>query len=84
VVSSRELAIAATVLKDANVYIFDEPTSYLDIKQRLKMAKFIQSLATDNTAVLVVEHDLIILDYMAELVHLMYGKPGCFGVCVPA
>src|SRR3989344_5967421 len=31
----QRVAIAATVLKNANLYIFDEPTSYLDIKQRI-------------------------------------------------
>ena len=76
----QRVAIAATVLKKANLYIFDEPTSYLDIKQRLKVAKFIRDLADEKTAVMVVEHDLIILDYMAELVHLMYGKEAVYGI----
>ncbi|MBD3259001.1 ribosome biogenesis/translation initiation ATPase RLI [Candidatus Woesearchaeota archaeon] len=76
----QRVAIAATVLKDANLYIFDEMTSYLDIKQRLKVSKFIKSLAAEDTAVLVIEHDLIALDYMADLVHIMYGEPGGFGV----
>ncbi len=76
----QRVAIAATVLKKANVYFFDEPTSYLDIKQRLKVSKFIRGLADDKTAVMVIEHDLIILDYMADLVHLMYGKESCYGI----
>ena len=76
----QRVAIAATVLKKANVYFFDEPTSYLDIKQRLKISKFLRDLATEDTAVMVVEHDLIILDYMTELVHLMYGKEACYGI----
>jgi len=76
----QRVAIAATVLKKANVYFFDEPTSYLDIKQRIKVSKFIKNLADEKTAVLVVEHDLIILDYMTDLVHLMYGKEGCYGI----
>jgi len=76
----QRVAIAATVLKKANLYLFDEPTSYLDIKQRLKVSKFISELADEDTAVLVIEHDLIILDAMTDLVHLMYGKSGAFGV----
>jgi ATP-binding cassette, sub-family E, member 1 len=76
----QRVAIAATVLKKANVYFFDEPTSFLDIKQRIKVSKFIKNLADEKTAVMVVEHDLIILDYMTDLVHLMYGKEGCYGV----
>jgi ATP-binding cassette subfamily E protein 1 len=76
----QRVAIAACVLKKADVYFFDEPTSYLDVKQRLKISQFIRSLTDEKTAVLVVEHDLIILDYMADLIHLMYGKPSAYGV----
>jgi ATP-binding cassette subfamily E protein 1 len=76
----QRVAIAAAVLKKANLYVFDEPTSYLDIKQRMKIAKFIRELADENTAVMVVEHDLIILDYMTDLVHIMFGKEGVYGI----
>lgn len=76
----QRVAIAATVLKDANLYIFDEPSSYLDIKQRIKVSKFIKSLADENTAVVVVEHDLIILDYMADVINIMYGEKGAYGI----
>ncbi|HIH32592.1 TPA: ribosome biogenesis/translation initiation ATPase RLI [Candidatus Woesearchaeota archaeon] len=76
----QRLAIAATSMKKANVYFFDEPTSYLDIKQRMKISRFIKSLADENTAVMVIEHDLIVLDYMADMIHLMYGHESVYGV----
>jgi len=76
----QRVAIAATVLRKANLYIFDEPSSYLDIKQRIRVSQFIKNLADEKTAVLVVEHDLIILDYMTDLLHIMYGKEGAYGI----
>jgi ATP-binding cassette subfamily E protein 1 len=82
----QRVAIAATVLKKANLYIFDEPTSYLDINQRLKIAKFIREIVDNKNAgeeeksVLVVEHDLLVLDYMSDLIYVIYGKPGCYGI----
>ena len=76
----QRVAIAATVIKNASLYILDEPTSYLDIKQRIKMSKFIKSLVTQDNSVLAVEHDLVILDYIADVVHLMYGKEDCYGI----
>lgn len=76
----QRVAIAATSLKKANLYLFDEPTSYLDIKQRIKVSKFIKELADEDTAVIVIEHDLIVLDHMTDLVHIMYGREGAFGV----
>ncbi len=74
------VAVAATAVKDANFLFFDEPTSYLDIGQRIKVAKFIRGIAKEGNSVMVVEHDLIILDYLSDFVHLMYGKPACFGI----
>src|SRR2546422_3402797 len=69
----QRLAIAATMLKDADVYFFDEPSSYLDIYQRLRVAKVIQSLSKEKYVV-VVEHDLAVLDFLADTVFLMYGE----------
>jgi ATP-binding cassette, sub-family E, member 1 len=76
----QRVAIAASVLKSGNIYLFDEPTSYLDIKQRVNISKFIQSLADEKTAVLVIEHDLIILDYMTDLLNIMYGQESAYGI----
>ena len=77
----QRVAVAAALSRKANLYMFDEPTSYLDIKQRIKVSKFIKNLADENTAVMVIEHDLIILDYMTDLIHLMYGEEGAYGIC---
>ncbi len=75
----QRVAIAATVLKEADMYFFDEPSSYLDIFQRLKIAKVIQSMARTK-GVMVIEHDLAVLDFLADTVHLMYGSEGSYGV----
>ncbi|WP_287585313.1 ribosome biogenesis/translation initiation ATPase RLI [Candidatus Borrarchaeum sp.] len=83
VISGGELqrvAIAAVILKDADVYLFDEPSSYLDIYQRVEVAKVIQRLAKEGKTVIVVEHDLAILDYLSEYVCVLYGEPAVFGV----
>ncbi|HKZ99720.1 MAG TPA: ribosome biogenesis/translation initiation ATPase RLI [Thermoplasmata archaeon] len=75
----QRVAIAATMLKEADVYFFDEPSSYLDIYQRLQVAKVIQGLAKDRYVV-VVEHDLAVLDFLADHVYLMYGSEGAYGI----
>lgn len=76
----QRVAIAAAVLKKANLYLFDEPSSYLDIKQRIKVSKYIESLAAPDTSIMVIEHDLIIFDYMTDLVNIMYGIENGFGI----
>ncbi len=75
----QRLAIAATLLKETDVYFFDEPSSYLDIYQRLQVAKSIQKLSESKPTV-VVEHDLAVFDFLATNVYLMYGSEGAFGV----
>ena len=75
----QRMAIAATMLKDADIYFFDEPSSYLDIYQRLQVAKVIQSLSKGKYVV-VVEHDLAVLDFLADTVFLMYGEEGAYGI----
>ena len=76
----QRVAIAATILKDANVFFFDEPSSYLDIKQRLNMSRIVSNLSSKHTSVNVIEHDLIVLDYITDLTHIMYGQAGVYGV----
>ncbi len=74
----QKIAIAATGLKKADLYFFDEPTSFLDIRERLRVAKFIRKIS-ETKPVLVVEHDLILLDYLSDYIHLIYGKPRVYG-----
>jgi ATP-binding cassette subfamily E protein 1 len=75
----QRVAIAATMLKKADFYFFDEPSSYLDIKQRLHMASAVRDLAA-SAPVFVVEHDLAVLDYLTDYVYILYGRPGAYGV----
>jgi ATP-binding cassette subfamily E protein 1 len=75
----QRTAIAATLLKDAQAYFFDEPSSYLDIYQRLRVARVIHELSRRRPTV-VVEHDLAILDFLADVVYLLYGEKGAYGV----
>jgi ATP-binding cassette subfamily E protein 1 len=75
----QRVAIAACLLRDADFYILDEPSSYLDVRQRLNVARIIRELSQDKR-VLVVEHDLIVLDYLADYVNIMYGEIGVYGI----
>jgi len=76
----QRMAIAAVALRDADVYIFDEPSSYLDVYQRMRMAALVQQLAKASKYVLVAEHDLAVLDYISNQVCLFYGKAGVYGI----
>jgi len=76
----QRVAIAATICREADVYLFDEPSSYLDVKQRLQAARAIRSLKRDDKTVIVAEHDLAILDYLSDQICVFYGTPGVYGI----
>lgn len=80
----QRFAIAVVVVQTSDVYMFDEPSSYLDVKQRLKAATTIRSVVAGEEGlqkfVIVVEHDLAILDYLSDYICCLYGTPSAYGV----
>ncbi|OAA69559.1 ABC transporter, ABCE [Cordyceps fumosorosea ARSEF 2679] len=76
----QRFAIGTVCVQNADVYMFDEPSSYLDVKQRLSAARIIRSLLRDDDYIIVVEHDLSVLDYLSDFICVLYGKPAIYGV----
>ena len=76
----QRFAIAMSCIQRADVYMFDEPSSYLDIRQRLRAAEVIRSLLRPDNYVIAVEHDLSVLDYLSDFICCLYGKPSMYGV----
>ncbi|KAI4292437.1 ATP-binding cassette, sub-family E, member 1 [Pancytospora philotis] len=76
----QRFCIAVACMQEADVYVFDEPSSYLDVKQRLTAAQEIRAKVKSTNYVLVVEHDLAILDLMSDYGCVMYGQSGAYGV----
>jgi len=79
----QRVALCATLLKEADVYFFDEPSSYLDIYERMRMVGIIQDLSSEGKRVLVVEHDLAVLDVLCDLLHVVYGERAGYGIFTP-
>jgi len=76
----QRVAIAAAVSREADVYLFDEPSSYLDVYQRLNAARVIRRLVEHGKTVICIEHDLALADYLSDVVCIFYGEPGVYGV----
>ncbi|XP_065884818.1 ATP-binding cassette sub-family E member 1-like [Dysidea avara] len=76
----QRFACAVVCIQRADVYMFDEPSSYLDVKQRLRAAIAIRNLLAATRYVVVVEHDLSVLDYLSDYICCLYGVPGAYGV----
>lgn len=76
----QRFACAMVCIQDADIFMFDEPSSYLDVKQRLNAALTIRSLMHPDKFIIVVEHDLSVLDYLSDFICCLYGVPGAYGV----
>ena len=76
----QRVAIAAAISRNADVYMFDEPSSHLDVYQRVRAARSIRRLVDEGKSVLVAEHDLAMLDYLSDEVYLVYGQASVYGI----
>jgi len=76
----QRIAVAVAASKDTDFYFFDEPSSYNDVFQRAGVARVIQSLAKIGKSVMVVEHDLTLLDYLSDYIEVLYGEPAAYGI----
>ena len=74
----QKVSLAAALLKDADIYYLDEPSNYLDIEERLKSALILREFG-EGRKLMVVEHDLAILDYMSDYVFIFYGEENAYG-----
>ena len=76
----QRIAVAAAASKDTEFYFFDEPSSYNDVFQRIGVARVIQKLAKIGKSVMVVEHDLTLLDFLSDYIEVLYGEPSAYGI----
>lgn len=75
----QKVACAAAICREVDTYLFDEPSSFLDVSERLRIARAIRALS-DHSTVIVVEHDLAILDYLSDYVSVFYGVSAAYGI----
>jgi ATP-binding cassette subfamily E protein 1 len=84
----QRFAIASVLIKEADIYIVDEPCTFLDVQKRMKLAQLFRARARGfdkekSCPVLIVEHDLAVLDYVSDVIQLFYGAPHQFGIISP-
>jgi ATP-binding cassette subfamily E protein 1 len=77
----QRVAIAACLSKKAPLYLLDEPSAYLDVEERLAMARTIRRVVeTRNATAFVVEHDVVAQDFIADRLMIFTGEPGITGI----
>ncbi|MBT5924583.1 ATP-binding cassette domain-containing protein, partial [Candidatus Woesearchaeota archaeon] len=77
----QRVAIAHCLSQDAELFLLDEPSAYVDVEQRLLISKVIKNIAEErNVTILVVDHDLMFLDYLSDRLIVFSGTPAKEGV----
>jgi ATP-binding cassette subfamily E protein 1 len=77
----QRTAIASCLSRKAELYLFDEPSAYLDVEERLSMARTIRRVVENrNITAFVVEHDVVAQDFAADRLMIFRGEPGVHGL----
>ena len=78
----QRFAISLSLIQKADVFLLDEFTSYLDIKQKIQAAKLIKEVMVKNnkTYIITTEHDLTIVDFLSDNICIIYGNSGAYGI----
>ena len=76
----QRVTIAACLSRTAQLYLIDEPSAYLDVEERLIMARTIRRVVESrNVTAFVVEHDVVAQDFIADRLMVFKGEPGVNG-----
>jgi ATP-binding cassette subfamily E protein 1 len=80
----QRVAITACLSREADIYLLDEPSAHLDVEQRMLAAKVMRRFAeSTERSVLVVDHDIYLIDLLSERLIVFEGEPGVLGIAYP-
>jgi ATP-binding cassette subfamily E protein 1 len=76
----QKTAIASCLSRKVGLYLIDEPSAFLDVEERLAIAKIIRrTVESIGAAAIVVEHDVVVQDFIADKLMPFTGDPGKIG-----
>ena len=76
----QKVAVAACLIRNADIYALDEPSAFLDVEDRIALAKFIQRYVRANEkSAIIIDHDVQLIDLMADSLIIFEGIPGRSG-----
>jgi iron complex transport system ATP-binding protein len=71
----QKVLIARALAQDTDIYLLDEPTSFLDIKNQIEVMKMARELANQGKIVIIVVHDLnMAMKYSDKILLLEEGS----------
>ncbi|HIO32800.1 MAG TPA: ATP-binding cassette domain-containing protein, partial [Candidatus Nitrosopelagicus sp.] len=76
----QKVSIATCLLQKADLYALDEPSAFLDVEDRIAVAKFIQKFTRSyGKSAMIIDHDVQLLDLVSDSMVIFDGTSGISG-----
>ncbi len=76
----QRVALTLAMGQDADIYLFDEPSAFLDIEQRFEFAALLRkAISESEKSAFVVDHDIVFIDAIANRLVVFDGESSARG-----
>jgi ATP-binding cassette subfamily E protein 1 len=76
----QKVNIVGALAKEAELILMDEPSAFIDVEDRLKVAEIIKDFAIKKeVCAIIVDHDIQFVDYLADSILVFEGISGKHG-----
>lgn len=76
----QRVALTLALSREADLYLFDEPSAFLDIEQRFAFAELLRHVINESKkSAFVVDHDIVFLDSIANRLVVFDGQSSVKG-----
>jgi len=80
----QKVAVAASLMRQADIYALDEPSAFLDVEDRIALAKFLQRFVrSQGKSAIIIDHDIQLIDHVADSLVIFEGYPSLEGKASP-
>jgi len=76
----QKVAVVSCLLQKVDLYALDEPSAFLDVEDRIAVAKFLQRFVRSyGKSAIVIDHDIQLMDLISDTMVIFEGESGLRG-----
>jgi len=76
----QKIAVASCLIQKVDLYALDEPSAFLDVEDRIAVAKFLQKFVRSfGKSAIIIDHDLQLMDLVSDSMIIFEGESGKAG-----
>ena len=77
----QKVAVASCLLQKVDLYALDEPSAFLDVEDRIAVAKFLQKFVRSfGKSAIIIDHDLQLMDLVSDSMVIFEGTSSVQGM----